>query len=120
MINMYLSMYGMSGAANTNVPQATVSQSATTKTSAPRSDVPRESERQPTPKKIYLRVPDMSGEVFKKAKNMVDIFNEGTVTVIFYDSTTAKYSEYRERLFYSEYAVNELKKIIGDDNVVVK
>ena len=120
MINMYLSMYGMGGAANTSAPQATVSQSASPKASASRASVPRETEGRATPKKIYLRVPDMSGEVFKKAKNMVDIFNEGTVTVIFYDSTTAKYSEYRERLFYSEYAVNELKKIIGDDNVVVK
>ena len=73
-----------------------------------------------TPQKIYLRVPDMSGEVFKKAKNMVDIFNEGTVKVIFYDSSTAKYSEYSERMFYSEYAIKELKGIIGEDNVVLK
>ena len=62
----------------------------------------------------------MSGEVFKKAKNMVDIFNEGTITVIFYDSSTAKYSEYSERMFYSEYAIKELKGIIGEDNVVIK
>ena len=77
-------------------------------------------ETSPTPKKIYLRVPDMSGEVFKKAKNMVDIFNEGTVKVIFYDSSTAKYSEYSERMFYSEYAIKELKGIVGKDNVVTK
>ena len=73
-----------------------------------------------TPQKIYLRVPDMSGEVFKKTKNMVDIFNEGTVTVIFYDSSTAKYSEYSEKMYYSEYAIKELKEIIGEDNVVIK
>ena len=72
------------------------------------------------PQKLYLRVPDMTGEVFKKAKNMVDIFNEGTIKVIFYDSSTAKYSEYSERMFYSEYAIKELKGIVGEDNVVIK
>ena len=72
------------------------------------------------PQKIYLRVPNMSGEAFKKAKNMVDIFNEGTIRVIFYDQSTAKYSEYSERMFFSKVAISELKKILGDDNVVVK
>ena len=121
MINLYLSMYGMGGAANTSVPQAaTAPQAASPKASAPCASVPREAEGRATPKKIYLRVPDMSGEVFKKAKNMVDIFNEGTVAVIFYDSGTAKYSEYSERMYYSEYAVRELKGIIGEDNVVLK
>ena len=114
MINMYLSMYGMGGGAP--VSQSAPRQSAPT--TSPRASAPREST--PMPKKIYLRVPDMSGEVFKKAKNMVDIFNEGTITVIFYDSSTAKYSEYSERMFYSEYAIKELKGIIGEDNVVTK
>ena len=60
----------------------------------------------------------MSGDIFAKAKNMVDIFNEGTIKVIFYDSETAKYSEYSERMFCSDYAIKELKRIIGDENVV--
>ena len=87
---------------------------------APRAPEPRATVARQMPQKIYLRVPDMSGEIFKKAKNMVDIFNEGTIKVIFYDSSTAKYSEYSERMFYSEYAIRELKGIIGEDNVVVK
>ena len=62
----------------------------------------------------------MSEETFLKAKNMVDIFNEGTIKVIFYDSSTGKYSEYSERLFYSDYAIRELKKLLGDGNVVIK
>ena len=72
------------------------------------------------PQKIYLRVPDMTGDIFKKAKNIVDIFNEGSIRVIFYDGECKKYSEYSERMFYSEYAINELKKLIGEENVVVK
>jgi len=80
----------------------------------------RESLRSAIPQKLYLRVPDMEGIVFKKAKNIVDIFNEGTVKVIFYDSSSSKYSEYSERMFYSEYAIRELKGIIGNENVVIK
>lgn len=121
MINMYLSMYGMAGGASATASnsQTNNATSAHPKASAPsRVTAPREPA--PIPKKIYLRVPDMSGEVFKKAKNMVDIFNEGTITVIFYDSSTKKYSEYSERMFYSEYAIKELKGIIGNDNVVLK
>ena len=116
MINMYLSMYGMAGASAAQSPPAPAQPRAT----APKSPEPRAAVARQMPQKIYLRVPDMSGEVFKKAKNMVDIFNEGTVTVIFYDSSTAKYSEYSERMFYSEYAIRELKGIIGEDNVVIK
>ena len=57
---------------------------------------------------------------FKKAKNIVDIFNEGSVRVIFYNGESKKYSEYSERLFYTEYAIKELKKLLGDENVVAK
>jgi hypothetical protein len=75
---------------------------------------------QAAPQKIYLRVQDMSGKAFLKAKNLVDIFNEGTVRVIFYDSSTGKYSEYSERLLYSSYVIEELKKLLGSENVVIK
>jgi DNA polymerase III alpha subunit len=115
MINMYLSMYGMAtgSAAQQPAPKTAPKAIAPTRVTTLK-------EATATPQKIYLRVPDMSGEVFKKAKNMVDIFNEGTITVIFYDSSTAKYSEYSERMYYSEYAIKELKGIIGEDNVVTK
>jgi len=72
------------------------------------------------PTKIYLRVPDMECEKFKYAKNLVDIFNEGSLTVIFYDSSTKKYSEYSEKMFYSEYAISELKKVLGEENCILK
>ena len=124
--SMYMSMY--TGATSAPAP-ATLTR-ASTQTSAPlqtaRTDaskpvVAQEQRSEKTiPQKIYLRVSDMSGEAFKKAKNMVDIFNEGTIRIIFYDQSTAKYSEYSERMFYSEVAIKELQKILGDDNVVVK
>ncbi len=119
MINMYLSMYGMASGTTASQSAPKAAPNASPRVGTPQKAVsPRETS--PIPKKIYLRVPDMSGEVFKKAKNIVDIFNEGTITVIFYDSSTEKYSEYSERMFYSRYAINELKGIIGDDNFVTK
>ena len=75
-----------------------------------------------TPKKIskiYLRVPDLECMAYKKAKNIVDIFFGGT-QVIFYDSSQSKYLNYSIGLEASEYIINELKSILGDDNVVAK
>lgn len=106
MINMYLSMY------SANAPTATP-----TKIAAPAA---KAVETHSVPQKIYLRVDDMQGETFMKAKNLVDIFNEGSIKVIFYDRSTSKYSEYSERMFYSNYAISKLKKMLGNDNVVLK
>ena len=62
----------------------------------------------------------MSCELFHNAKNIVDIFNEGSIRVIFYDMSTKKYSEYSERLYYSSYVISQLKIILKDENVVTK
>ena len=72
------------------------------------------------PQKIYLRVPDMECDKFRYAKNLVDIFNEGTLTVIFYDESKKKYSEYNQKMYYSEYAISEIEKVIGKENCVLK
>ncbi len=103
MVSMYLSMYSVSSENKT-----------------PKVESKPAQQNRSTPQKLYLRVPDMSGELFSKAKNMVDIFNEGTVKVIFYDNSMGKYSEYSERLNYSEYTISEFKKLLGEDNVVLK
>ena len=62
----------------------------------------------------------MKCENFKKAKNLVDIFNEGSVRVIFYDMSMKKYSEYSERIYCTDYVIQQLMNILGEDNVVVK
>ncbi len=72
------------------------------------------------PTKIYLRVPDMECEKFKYAKNLVDIFNEGSLSVIFYDSSTKKYSEYSQKMYCSDYVISELKKLLGEENCILK
>lgn len=112
-LNMYLSIYQSANTAGQSVkptPKTTVEQK-THVTNVPRSN---------SVSKIYVRVPDMTGEVFLKTKNIVDIFNEGTVRVIFYDSSAQKYAEYSEKLNYSEYVYTQLCDMAGKDNVVLK
>ena len=72
-----------------------------------------------TASKVYLRVPNMECNEYLKAKNIVDIF-EGTVKVIFYDSSNAKYLDYSAGIELTGYIVSELQRILGKDNVVLK
>ena len=111
---MYLSIYNTAGASTQQTAQPTKPQDYKTKPST--LSVPNAQ----SVSKIYVRVPDMIGEAFLKAKNVIDIFNEGTVRVIFYDSSTQKYAEYSERLHYSEYVYKQLCEIVSKDNVVLK
>ena len=69
--------------------------------------------------KIYLRVPDMSGEKYKKAYNLAAIF-EGRIALIFYDTSTGKYISTNMGIDASGYVVKELKAILGEDNVVLR
>ena len=115
-LSMYLSMYAMS--VNTENPKS-VEKKAPMPT-VKEAVKEKAANNSVIPTKLYLRVEDMQTEKFLKAKNIVDIFNEGNVKVIFYDMSTKKYQEYSERLNYSGYAANSLKKILGEDNVVFK
>ena len=111
-LSMYLSMYAMSVNAENPKPA---------EKKAPTPTIKEKVVNNPAiPTKLYLRVEDMQNKKFLKAKNVVDIFNEGQVKVIFYDMSTKKYQEYSERLNYSEYAASSLRKILGEDNVVFK
>jgi len=70
-------------------------------------------------KKVYLRVPNMNGEEYGKSRNLVDIF-DGNVQVVFFDSMTSEYKIYGAGIALSDFVVKELKKILGDDNVVLR
>ena len=73
----------------------------------------------PVISKIYLRVPDMSGESYLMVKNIVDK-NKGNVSAIFYDNSTSSYKVYSEKLRVDGRVLEELEKILGKSNVVVK
>ena len=69
--------------------------------------------------KIYLRIDREDSLKHKKAANIVDIF-EGSVSVIFYDSTEKKYFNYSKGIDATAYVIKELKDLLGDENVVAK
>ena len=70
-------------------------------------------------KKLYLRVPNMECREYKKALNIVDIF-EGTAKVIFYDMSLKKYVAYSRGIDATQKVINEMNNILGKDNVVLK
>ena len=74
----------------------------------------------PSPTKIYLRVPDLESEVYLKTKNLVDIFNEGTVAVTFFSEREGKYAPYAMRLRLTPFVQSRFEALLGKENVVVK
>ena len=111
----YLSMY--SGMMQTSAPQ---SATAVTAPAPKKAEETKSVSVTQKPEKLYLRVDDMICQKFLKAKNIVDIFAEGSVRVIFYDSSKKTYSEYSEKMYYSKRAIAELEKILGKENVILK
>ncbi len=77
----------------------------------------------PMPRKpvsvVYIRVPSKNSEIYRKCENIVEIF-EGLTRVSFYFADTKKYSEYIHGMLLSETAVSELRRLAGDDSVVLK
>lgn len=71
------------------------------------------------PSKLYLRVPSLTHDKFVRAKNLVEIF-EGGISVIFYDTEAKTYNPSGLGFDATDYTVGELKKLLGDDNVVLK
>ncbi len=69
--------------------------------------------------KLYLRVPDMRGEGYQKAKNLVEIF-EGPLRVIFYDNEAAAYVPADSGIDATEFVIKELTELLGAENVVPK
>ena len=69
--------------------------------------------------KMYLRVPSLESKEFAYAKNIVEIF-EGTTAVVFYDNSTKQYKASGLGFDVSSYTMGELKKLLGEENVVLK
>jgi DNA polymerase-3 subunit alpha len=70
-------------------------------------------------KKVYLRVPDLSSEKYLKAKNIVDIF-DGSKPVVFYDTSTGKYTNYNHGIDLFAYSLKQLQDILGEENVALR
>ncbi len=115
--DMYLSMYSSAVKADDN-KKNTVSDPVPQRRTTPSQSEPKVKNDVHIPTKVYLRVPDMTCRDFLLAKNMVDIFSEGNVSVIFYDASSKKYAQYSRKIYYSSRVISELKAILGDDNVI--
>lgn len=77
----------------------------------------------PMPSRVFLRVDSTSGDdkAFKKAENLVNIFCDGTAEVVFYDRSSSEYKKLNGiRLYATPFVINELKTVLGEDNVVIK
>ncbi len=89
----------------------------------PSRPAPKSAEAQPVQRKavsvVYIRVPSRSSEIYKKCENIVEIF-EGMTRVSFYFADTKKYSDYPHGIELSNTAAEELKRLAGDDSVVMK
>ena len=74
---------------------------------------------QATVTKLYLRVPNLDCEQYRKAVNLAEIF-EGTVRVIFYDSSKSEYVKSDLGVELSSAVLYELRSLLGEENVVPK
>lgn len=75
------------------------------------------------PSRVYLRVDraDENCREFRKAVNLAGIFCDGTTEVIFYDKSKSAYVKMNGvRLAASPFVVNELRELLGEENVVVR
>jgi hypothetical protein len=61
----------------------------------------------------------MSGELYLRAKNLVEIF-EGEIPVIFYDSSSASYVPSGLGIDITNFVLGELSALLGKENVVPK
>ncbi len=108
-----------------SMPAAAPSPQHTAERPAPRhnsADTPRPARQIPPapPAKLYLRVPDMEGEPYRKALNLVEIFSGGSTEVIFYDVSRGKYFASGLRLAATPLITDRLSRILGAENVVAK
>ena len=67
--------------------------------------------------KLYLRLPDLTGELYHKAINLLEIF-DGETPVFLYDSSKASYLPYRGGACADAFLLSELRTLLGEENVV--
>ncbi len=71
------------------------------------------------PKVIYIKVPSRDSFEYKKAENLVDIF-DGNLRTVFYYSDTKEYVDYSHGCDPNRTLISELKALLGDGAVVIK
>lgn len=67
--------------------------------------------------KLFIRVPSLGSELSKKAKNLIELF-EGSTQVVFYDMEKETYSSYSARFDLTPFTFEEMKALLGVENVI--
>ena len=71
-------------------------------------------------KTLYLRIDSKGSELFKKAVNLIEIF-EGSTKTVFYDSSTMQYIAVKTHgVDVSDKTIMFFKQLLGDENVILK
>ena len=71
-------------------------------------------------RKLYVKVPSMEGEPFKRAEALLGIF-DGADEVIFYNVENGKYIKANYlSVSITDFLLDQLRKILGDNSVAVK
>jgi DNA polymerase-3 subunit alpha len=71
------------------------------------------------PKRLFLRVPDMEGELYGKAKNLTELF-DGSFPAFFYNAAAKEYSKSPVGIALSDYVIAQLRDLLGSENVILK
>ena len=87
----------------------------------PKKDIPKPT-TSPTPqqpKRLFLRLPSRESELWKRAQNLLEIF-EGGFPVAFYDAEQKQYDFDMPAVALSRYVLEELRALLGEENVILK
>jgi len=70
--------------------------------------------------KLFLRVPDMKCSAYKRIRGIISIF-EGKIPVTFYDNSKQRYITVNDlKVDANEFVLNEMRELLGEENVVLK
>lgn len=105
--------------------QQTSSETERTPENRPRNENVGGANPPAAPKRLFLKVENTDGEKYRRAVNMLEIF-EGVTPVFFFDASQKKYIPYKAPqgsapgADCSQFVLNELKNLLGEENVVLK
>ncbi len=73
----------------------------------------------PGAKRLFLRVPDFTGELYRKALNLAELF-DGIFPVVFFSSADKRYDFDHGGIRCDAYVVEQFREMLGDENVILK
>ena len=77
-------------------------------------------QKEPSGRILYIKVPEFDNILYKKAMNLIDIFNGPSEVKIYDESTKKIYSRKNPGANLKPAFISELKIILGDENVKIK